>query len=64
MEQKGKVILMEDVHGDFPFDYVIAPAGVYPAWVNPHGAVSVQAANGEMLGVKPGEFEWLNRGNT
>lgn len=27
--------------------------------MNPHGAVSVRAVDGEFIGVKPGEFEWL-----
>lgn len=29
----------------------------YPCWVNSYGAVSGVCANGEMLGVKPDEFE-------
>jgi hypothetical protein len=36
-----------------------AGPGVYEAEVNPHGAVSVKLADGSLLGVKPGEFEWV-----
>ena len=56
-----KIILLRDVHGDFPFDNTVAPAGVYEPSVNPHGAVSVEATNGELLGIKPDEYEWLNK---
>jgi hypothetical protein len=58
---KGKVILINKVTGDWPFNNVMAPAGVYDAYVNPYGAVSVMATNGEMLGVKPNEFKWLEK---
>jgi len=51
---------MNDVRGDFPFQATHAPAGVYDAYVNPHGAVSVIATNGKMLGIKPNEFQWLD----
>jgi hypothetical protein len=60
-EKKGSVILLRTIRGDFPFQAVKAPPGVYEAYVNPHGAVSVIAENGEMLGLKPGEFEWLTK---
>lgn len=36
----------------------ILSAGVeYEARSNPHGAISAICENGELLGVKPGEFE-------
>lgn len=61
MEKTKRIILLHDVRGDFPIaHHVVAPAGVYNAHVNPHGAVSVEATNGELLGVKPGEFEWMD----
>jgi len=61
MEKSNRrVILMNDVRGDFPFQATYAPAGVYDAYVNPHGAISVTAINGKMLGVKPKEFQWLD----
>jgi len=55
-----RVVLINEVRGDFPIGHnTIASPGVYEAHINPQGAVSVVADNGEMLGVKPGEFEWL-----
>jgi hypothetical protein len=60
-EQKGRVILTRTIRGDFPFQHTKAEPGVYDAFVNPYGAVSVIANNGEMLGLKPGEFQWLSR---
>ena len=61
MEKSNRrVNLMNDVRGDFPFQATYAPAGDYDAYVNPHGAVAVIATNGEMLGVKPNEFQWLD----
>ena len=56
-----RIVLLNDVHGDFPIaNHVVAPAGIYDAYVNPHGAVAVIATNGEWLGIKPGEFQWLD----
>jgi len=57
---RDRVILLNDVRGDFPFQATHAPAGVYDAYINPHGAVAVIATNGALLGVKPDEFQWLN----
>jgi hypothetical protein len=53
-----QVILPSEVRGDFIFAATIAPAGAYEPTINPYGAVSVTAWNGEKLGVKPGEFFW------
>jgi hypothetical protein len=62
MEQKGKIVLFNEVRGDWPIGHnTIAPAGAYDAWVNPYGAVSVIAANGHYLGIKPNEFKWLEK---
>ena len=58
---KGRVILINPVTGDWPFKKIVAPAGIYDAYVNPHGAVSVTTPDGTMLGVKPGEFKWLEK---
>lgn len=52
-----RVRLLRDVHGDGPFFTTWAPAGEYVAHFNQHGACSVRATNGELLGVKPDEFE-------
>ena len=58
---KRRIVLLKDMQGDFPFGHhTVAPAGVYIPEINPHGAVSVVASNGELLGLKPGEFEWLD----
>jgi hypothetical protein len=58
----GKIIIIREVRGDWPIGHnTIAEPGVYDAYVNPHGAVSVMASNGRMLGIKPCEFEWLEK---
>lgn len=50
------VYLPAAVRGDGLFAATVAPPGLYRAHVNPQGAVSVLAENGNELGVKPGEF--------
>ena len=53
-----KVYLPRMVHGDWPIGHrLIAQPGVHNAVENQHGAVSVVLSDGQMLGVKPGEFE-------
>lgn len=47
------------VRGEGPFYQNVAYPGLYEAHVNQHGAVSVRAGNGQLLGVKPDEFEWV-----
>lgn len=37
-----------------------AEQGIYEAEINPLGAISVRASGGEMLGIKPGEFEFAS----
>jgi len=61
MEQKGRIIILEQVRSDLPWlrDLVAEP-GVYDAFVNSHGAVAVKIGNG-YLGIKPGEFQWLEQ---
>lgn len=42
-----------------------AYAGVYEPdqfEVNPNGAVAVRLRDGSLLGIKPNEFEWIERG--
>jgi protein gp37 len=52
------VRLPREVRGDAPFaDHIVALAGMHKADVNSYGAVSVVASDGQLLGVKPGEFE-------
>jgi len=46
------------VHGDWPFGHhLVAQPGVHDAVENQHGAVSVVLDHGQLLGVKPDEFE-------
>jgi len=60
MNINGKVMVLKTVRGDFPIGHhCIAEPGIYDAYVNPHGAVSVKVSNGELLGLKPNEFTWL-----
>lgn len=60
VDRLRKIRLRHEVRGDAPFaSHVFAPAGIHEAHLNPHGAVSVIANDGNLLGVKPGEFEWV-----
>lgn len=43
------------VHGDIPGSGTVAPVGEYECHSNQWGAISVKAANGKMLGIKPSE---------
>ena len=52
-----RVRLMTRVKGDFPFHGTFQDAGEHDCECNQWGAVSVKATNGQMLGVKPAEFE-------
>lgn len=57
--QRGKIIIRRTVQSDLPWlRQLKAEPGVYDAWVNPQGAVSVKIGD-TFLGIKPGEFEWL-----
>jgi hypothetical protein len=61
-KSKNRVILLNRVTGDWPIGHTtIAEPGVYDCYINPHGAVSVIAGNGKLLGLKPGEFQWLEK---
>ena len=44
---------------DLPYDELVAEPGVYEAQTNPQGAVSVVLSNGQTLGLRPREFEWI-----
>lgn len=68
MNESIKIRMMQTVRPDFPFGQVpgfgkpdtILKNGIeYPAITNPHGAISGICENGEHLGVKPGEFEFV-----
>lgn len=53
----ARVKLHARVHGDWPFAETFADAGEHDCESNRWGAISVRAANGKMLGVKPAEFD-------
>lgn len=56
-----KIRLLQWVRSDLPFGpYSVAKPGVYDAEENPYGALAVRDCNGELLGVKPGEFEYVD----
>ena len=55
-----RVLLEGPVSGDYPIGHAtIAEAGEHVCTSNRYGAISVQATNGQMLGLKPAEFEPL-----
>jgi len=59
LKRPPKIRLHESVHSEIPIGpRLAATPGVYQAEVNQHGALSVWVGN-ELLGVKPGEFEWI-----
>ncbi len=53
----SRIRLQRRVCGDGPFRSTLAEPGVHACISNQWGAVSVTAANGGMLGVKPAEFD-------
>lgn len=55
----SRVKLHSRVRGDGPFAGTFADAGEHDCESNRWGAISVRATNGQMLGVKPAEFEVL-----
>lgn len=55
-----RVLLQGPVRGDYPIGHTtLAEAGEHDCESNRYGAISVRATNGQMLGVKPAEFEPL-----
>jgi len=63
--KSGRVILVNKVRGDWPIGHnTVGDPGIYDAYVNPQGAVSIMAGNGNLLGLKPNEFAWLERPTT
>jgi len=54
-----EINLPNRVYGDWPIGHnLIAEPGIYTSLSNPLGALSV-LVDGQELGVKPGEFEWV-----
>lgn len=56
----ARVRVVRDVFGDFPFRGAGVPAGEHNCFCNQWGAVSVKDRDGELLGLRPGEFEPLS----
>ena len=56
-----QIRLPERVYSDAPYgSRSFAEAGVHEiAHMNPHGAICVRDNEGNLLGVKPGEFEFV-----
>ena len=48
------------VRSELPWLDLYAPVGEYLAESNPHGALAVRCADGELLGIKPDEFELID----
>ncbi|MBA1335875.1 MAG: hypothetical protein HPY66_1693 [Firmicutes bacterium] len=63
MDEKIRVVMTKTVRPEFLFlakPGTAANAGrVYDATTNGNGAISVVSNNGELLGVKPDEFEFV-----
>jgi protein gp37 len=58
-----RVFLPHGVCGDFPFGHTTRiGGGNHVAFPNPHGALSVRAEDGKLLGIKPDEFKDLGLG--
>jgi len=57
-----RIRMFKDVIPFYPFrssGTVLRAGKEYSAESNPNGAISGICANGELLGVKPGEFEFI-----
>lgn len=54
-----QVDMPRTVRSEIPFIDTYAPPGRYRATLNPHGAVAIVAPDGELFGVKPGEFNFV-----
>lgn len=67
MSETIRIRMTQDVRPDFPFGAIVGvkPGTIlragqeYEATSNAHGAISGICENGESLGVKPGEFEFI-----
>jgi len=54
-----QVNVLHRVKGDLPYTHRHVEPGVHDAIVNPQGAVTVLTEDGERLGLRPAEFEWV-----
>lgn len=59
-----KIKMVQDVRSDLPFlstpGTILRFGKIYEATANKQGAVCGKCENGEMLGVRPGEFEFVS----
>lgn len=57
----SQIRLPERVYSDLPFGQrTFAEAGIHEiADMNPHGAISVRDNEGQLLGIKPSEYEFV-----
>lgn len=56
-----KIRLLKTIRGDIPIGPPsVAVQGVYNAEMNKYGALSIRDTHGQLLGVKPGEFEFVD----
>jgi len=59
-----KIKMLQTVRSDIPFlsqpETVLIAGEEYEAKANKYGAISGQCENGEYLGVRPGEFRFLD----
>lgn len=53
----ARIRLVKVICGDGPFRSTRVDAGEHACESNQWGAISVRASNGQMLGVRPAEFE-------
>lgn len=59
-----KIKMIQDVRSELPFlstpGTILRYGKIYDAVSNKHGAISARCENGQMLGVRPGEFEFVS----
>ena len=59
-----KIKMVQDVRSDLPFlstpGTILRFGKVSEGYANKNGAVSARCENGEILGVRPGEFEFVS----
>lgn len=58
-----RIHLPRTVRGDWPIGHhLVAPAGWHTATANQRGAISVVFPDGQLLGIKPEEWDEIVRG--
>lgn len=63
MNDNIRIRMLRTVRPEMPFlatpGTILRQGTEYPAATNQHGAISGLCANGEYMGVRPGEFEFV-----